>query len=101
MTNFLITKDVQESDFGEYTELYRSSKGLKLVLSYKVSSRVDLNAYGRLGVIDGFTRNYDVTPAPDDISGGMTIGYRLFGKEVRYKAKIEEEKKVYKLDYSK
>lgn len=99
MTNFFITGDVEESNIGEYTELYSSSTGLKLVLSYKVSPRVDLNVYGRLGRINDFDMNMGKDFRPDDISAGMTIGYRLFGKEIRYKAKVEEEKKVYKLDY--
>lgn len=101
VTSFLITQDVEDSDIGEYTEFYSSSTGLKLVLSYKVSPRVDLNVYGRLGSISNFDMIKDKSLRPDDISAGMTVGYRICGKEIRYKAKIEEEKKVYKLDYSK
>lgn len=101
VTNFLITQDVEDSNIGEYTEFYSSSSGFKLVLSYKVSPRVDLNVYGRVGRINDFDMNMGKFPKPDDISAGMTVGYRICGKEIRYKAKIEEEKKVYKLDYTK
>ncbi len=97
-TKFLVTEGVKNSDIGEYTEWYSSSTGLKLMLSYKVSPRVDINVYGRAGHISEFDKK---NLMPDDISAGMTVGYRLCGKEVRYKAKIEEEKKVYRLDYNK
>lgn len=99
LTSFLIFEDVEKSNIGEYTAFFGSSVGLKLMLSYKVSPRVDMNVYGRLGKLDGFNSNLDKGPAPDDISAGMTLSYRLFGKEIRYKETITEEKKVYKLDY--
>lgn len=102
MVNFMWTKAIEESNIGEYTENYTSSAGLKMMLSYKVSPRVDLNVYGRLGRING--SGFDVmekSMKPDEVSAGMTVAYRIGGKEIRYKAKIEEEKKVYKLDYTK
>lgn len=101
VTSFLITDDVENSDIGEYTNLYASSAGLKVVFSYKVSPRVDINVYSRLGRLTDGNMEMSNGFAPDDISAGMTVGYRLFGKEIRYKAKLEEEKKVYKLDYTK
>jgi hypothetical protein len=101
VTNFLITQDVEDSNIGEYTEFYSSSTGFKLVFAYKVSPRIDLNAYGRLGKLNDFDIKTGKDMRPDDISAGMTISYRLCGKEIRYKAKLEEEKKVYKLDYTK
>jgi hypothetical protein len=93
-TSFLILDDVENSDIGEYTNIYRSSAGLKVVFTYKVSPRIDVNVYSRLGRISG-----NSSMAPDDISAGMTVGYRLVGKEIKYKAKLEETKQVYKLDY--
>jgi hypothetical protein len=99
VTNFLITDNVENSDIGEYTNLYSSSAGLKLVFSYKVSPRVDVNVYSRVGRLTDVDVKGGNGITPDDISAGMTVGYRLFGKEIRYKVKVEEEKKVYKLDY--
>lgn len=99
-TNFLITQDISDSNIGEYTELYSTAVGLKAVFSYQVSPRVDINVYGRLGKInvgDDFFKEM----APNDISAGMAIGYRLCGKEIHYKSKTDEEKKVYRLDYTK
>lgn len=93
-TSFLIFDDVENSDIGEYTNLHRSSAGLKVVFTYKVSPRVDVNVYSRLARTAG-----GGGVAPDDISAGMTVGYRLVGKEIKYKAKLEETKQVYKLDY--
>lgn len=104
MTNFMMTKEIEESNIGEYTEFYSSSMGFKVMLSYKVSPRIDLNVYGRLGRIEGLDLDLagvSKAPIPDEVSAGVTVGYRIGGKEIRYKAKIEEEKKVYKLDYTK
>ena len=99
LTRFLILDDVVDSDIGEYTGFFKSSAGLKLVVSYQVSPRVDLNVYSRFGRLDDFDAARSNGFSPDDISVGMTVAYRLLGKEIRYKETIIEEKQVYKLNY--
>lgn len=99
-TQFLIFPDVKDSEIGEYTELYKGSYGFKTVVGYQVSPRMDLNIYGRLGMNAASFKNTE-NYLPTDVSAGVMMSYRLFGKEHHLKGKIQGKKEVYRLNYTK
>ncbi len=75
------------SSYDMYTESHTFSHGVTTVVSYSVNPRLSLNFYAMAS-----TGMYDL--GFNNISAGMTVGYRIRGKEIRLK------KEVYKLDYT-
>lgn len=109
-TRFLMTKKIQESNHAKYTQAFSTPFGLKTVFSYQVSPRMDIQMYARLGKIgdceaqnmNGGSSNTSAMwekMKPEDISAGVRVAYRICGKELHIKKKLQGEKKVYRLNY--
>jgi hypothetical protein len=89
LAHFFMTKQIKEGQNGEYAQNYVSYKGLKTVIAYNINARTDLSMYVSVGNSSMEKMNVD------NISGGVTMAYKLKGRE--YKVK----KEVYKIDYVK
>ncbi len=95
-TGFLITKEIADSEHGEYTESFKSVMGLRMVLGYQISPRMDMNVYGS---ISNSHKENSMNYEPDNVSAGIMMLYRISGKEIHVKRTFKEKKEVYKLVY--
>lgn len=89
LASFFMTKQIKEGQNSEYAQNYVSYRGLKTVIAYNINARTDLSMYVSVG--NSLTDKMQV----DNISGGVTVAYKVKGKE--YKVK----KEVYSVDYAK
>lgn len=89
LAHFFMTEQIKEGQNSEYAQNYVSYRGIKTVVSYNVNPRMDLNMYVSVG--NSLTEKMQV----DNISGGVTVAYKLKGKEFKIK------KEIYTVDYAK
>lgn len=89
LAHFFMTNQIKEGQNSEYAQNFVSYRGLKTVVSYNIDARTDLSMYVSVG--NSMMDKMQV----DNISGGVTMAYKLKGRE--YKVK----KEVYSIDYVK
>jgi hypothetical protein len=89
LAQFFMTNQIKEGQNSEYAQNYVSYRGLKTVISYNINARTDLNMYVSVG--NSTKEKMQV----DNVSGGITIAYKVKGREYKIK------KEVYSIDYVK
>lgn len=89
IASFFLTKQIQEGQNSEYAQNFMTYMGLKTVISYNINARTDLSMYVSAG--NSSMGKMQI----DNISGGVTMAYKLKGREYKIK------KEVYKIDYVK
>ena len=89
LANFFMTNQIKEGQNSEYAQSFVSYRGLKTVVSYNINARTDLNMYVSVG--NSAMGEMQV----DHISGGVTVAYKVKGREFKMK------KEIYTIDYVK
>jgi len=87
LAHFFMTKQIKEGQNAEYAQNYVSYRGLKTVIAYNINARTDVSMYVSVG--NSLMDKMQV----DNISGGVTVAYKVKGKEFKIK------KEIYSIDY--
>ncbi len=87
--HFFMTEKIEAGQNAEYAENYVSYRGLKTVVAYNIDARTDVSMYVSVG------NNMMDKMQVDNISGGVTIAYKVIGREFKIK------KEIYTIDYVK